>query len=351
MFVVSGQAVLLAPVGWYWWAREAPSAPTDVALLPVFASVTLLPLALLLGVLYHVYFWSVKGATPGKELLDLRVVGEDGRSPIPLASASKRALGYLLSAASLGIGFLMVAFGGARAARPHRRHARRARRRGVEPGRSQPRRAGGRADACRSSPRRCPQAEVRQRFLRAGWEFLHDLSVAVLFCFFLIAFVAQAFRVQGTSMEPLLQDGERIVVNKFVYRFRPIQRGDVVVFWFPGDPQLSFVKRVVGLPGDVIQIRSGELMVNGVLAKESYLPSSYRDNDDLPPTEVQEGLLLRARRPPPQQQRLPRLGRGAREVHLRPRRLPLLAARPHGADPLSWPSSERSPASGLSDKL
>ena len=141
-------------------------------------------------------------------------------------------------------------------------------------------------------PAALPEAEVRQRFLRAGWEFLHDLSVAVLFCFFLIAFVAQAFRVQGTSMEPLLQDSERIVVNKFVYRFRPIQRGDVVVFWFPGDPQLSFVKRVVGLPGDVIQIRSGELMVNGVLAKETYLPSSYRDNDDLPPTEVKKGFYF-----------------------------------------------------------
>jgi signal peptidase I len=141
-------------------------------------------------------------------------------------------------------------------------------------------------------PAALPEAEVRQRFLRAGWEFLHDLSVAVLFCFFLIAFVAQAFRVQGTSMEPLLQDNERIVVNKFVYRFRPIQRGDVVVFWFPGDPQLSFVKRVIGLPGDVIQIRSGELMVNGVLAKEPYLPSSYRDNDDLPPTEVKKGFYF-----------------------------------------------------------
>ena len=110
--MVSGQAVLLAPVGWYWWAREAPRAPSDVALLPVFASVTLLPLALLLGVLYHVYFWSVKGATPGKELLDLRVVMDDGSSPVPLANASVRALGYLLSAASLGIGFLMVAFSG-----------------------------------------------------------------------------------------------------------------------------------------------------------------------------------------------------------------------------------------------
>jgi uncharacterized RDD family membrane protein YckC len=112
VFVASGQAVLLAPVVWYWWARETPRTPSDVALLPVVASVTLLPVALLLGVLYHVYFWSVKGATPGKELLELRVVTDDGRSPIPLASALRRALGYLLSAASLGLGFLMVIFGG-----------------------------------------------------------------------------------------------------------------------------------------------------------------------------------------------------------------------------------------------
>jgi uncharacterized RDD family membrane protein YckC len=76
----------------------------------VFASAILVPLALLLGALYHVYFWSVKGATPGKELMDLRVETEDGRSPLPLGRAGARVFGYLLSTASLGIGFLMVAF-------------------------------------------------------------------------------------------------------------------------------------------------------------------------------------------------------------------------------------------------
>jgi len=136
------------------------------------------------------------------------------------------------------------------------------------------------------------QAGVRQRFLRAGWEFLHDLSVAVLFCFFLIAFVAQAFRVQGTSMEPLLLDGERIVVNKFVYRFRPIERGDVVVFWYPRDPSVSFVKRVVALPGDLVEIRGGELVVNGLAVKEPYLPASFRDNDSHTPTEVRKGYYF-----------------------------------------------------------
>jgi pSer/pThr/pTyr-binding forkhead associated (FHA) protein/uncharacterized RDD family membrane protein YckC len=112
VFVLSGQAILLAPAGWYWWARDAPRAPADVSFLPVLASATLVPLALLLGALYHVYFWSVKGATPGKELLDLRVETYEGVSPLPLGRAALRVFGYLLSAASLGIGFLMVAFQG-----------------------------------------------------------------------------------------------------------------------------------------------------------------------------------------------------------------------------------------------
>jgi signal peptidase I len=133
---------------------------------------------------------------------------------------------------------------------------------------------------------------ARRRLLRAAWEFLHDLSVAVLFCFFLIAFVAQAFRVQGTSMEPLLHDGERIVVNKFIYRFHKIERGDVVVFWYPRDPSVSFIKRVVALPGDQVEIRSGQLFVNGQPAPESYLPAAFRDSDSYPPTEVRKGYYF-----------------------------------------------------------
>jgi signal peptidase I len=130
------------------------------------------------------------------------------------------------------------------------------------------------------------------RAWKAVWEFLHDLSVAVLFCFFLITFVAQAFRVQGTSMEPQLVDGERIVVNKFVYRFRPIERGDVVVFWYPRDPSVSFIKRVVALPGDTVEIRRGRVMVNGVAADESYLPAAFRDSDNHPPLEVAKGFYF-----------------------------------------------------------
>jgi signal peptidase I len=111
----------------------------------------------------------------------------------------------------------------------------------------------------------------------------------VLFCFFLITFVAQAFRVQGTSMLPMLEDGERIIVNKFTYRFRAIERGDVVVFWYPRDPSVSFIKRVVGLPGDSVEVRAGTVFVNGQRLKEDYVDAKFRDEESYSPVEVRKG--------------------------------------------------------------
>jgi signal peptidase I len=137
-----------------------------------------------------------------------------------------------------------------------------------------------------------PEQGARLPLLRALLELLHDLAVAALFCFFLIAFIAQAFRVQGTSMQPLLADGERIIVNKFIYRLHPIERADVVVFWYPREPQISFIKRVVGLPGDVVELRRGALHVNGQRVGESYLASQFRDADNFPATEVKKGFYF-----------------------------------------------------------
>jgi signal peptidase I len=155
----------------------------------------------------------------------------------------------------------------------------------LDPGPSEPRPAA--VEGMTVAPAAAGQGRIR--IWQALWELLHDLSVAVLFCFFLITFVAQAFRVQGTSMEPLLQDGDRIVVNKLAYRVGPIERGDVVVFWYPRDPSVSFIKRVVGLPGDQVEIRAGRVYVNGAPMREPYLPKSFRDRDSLPLTEVRRG--------------------------------------------------------------
>jgi signal peptidase I len=90
-------------------------------------------------------------------------------------------------------------------------------------------------------------------------------------------------------MEPLLRDGDRIIVNKLVYRVGTIHRGDVVVFWYPRDPSVSFIKRVVGLPGDQVEIRAGRVFVNGAPIREPYLPEGFRDVDSQTKTEVRRG--------------------------------------------------------------
>ena len=112
LVVAVGQSVILAPALAYWWSREAPQASTEVGFWPILLSLALVPLALALGAVYFIYFWGVKGATPGKRVLDLAVQAEDGSHPIGVPRASMRLLGYILSGALFGIGFLMIALGG-----------------------------------------------------------------------------------------------------------------------------------------------------------------------------------------------------------------------------------------------
>jgi len=107
-----GQLVVLTPALIYWWTREAPQSSADVGFWPILLSLGLVPLALALGALYYIYYWGVKGATPGKRVLDLVVQAEDGGHPIGVHRASMRLLGYILSGALFGIGFLMIALGG-----------------------------------------------------------------------------------------------------------------------------------------------------------------------------------------------------------------------------------------------
>ena len=107
-----------------------------------------------------------------------------------------------------------------------------------------------------------------------------DLLIAIGLALVIIVFLYQPVKVEGTSMAPLLSDQERIFINKFVYRFEPIQRGDVVVFWYPLDRSKSFIKRVVGLPGETVEIRQGVVYVNGKAVSEPYVPPQYEDMSD-----------------------------------------------------------------------
>src|SRR5215471_16422677 len=113
-----------------------------------------------------------------------------------------------------------------------------------------------------------------------------DLLIAIGLALVIIVFLYQPVKVEGTSMAPLLSDQERIFINKFVYRFEPIQRGDVVVFWYPLDHSKSFIKRVVGLPGETVEIRQGALYVNGKNVAEPYVPPQYEDLSDFGPVRV-----------------------------------------------------------------
>ncbi|HEY1482529.1 MAG TPA: signal peptidase I [Candidatus Acidoferrum sp.] len=113
-----------------------------------------------------------------------------------------------------------------------------------------------------------------------------DLLIAIGLALVIIVFLYQPVKVEGTSMAPLLSDQERIFINKFVYRFEPIDRGDVVVFWYPLDHSKSFIKRVIGLPGETIEIRRGVVYVNGQTIPEPYVPPQYADVTDYGPTRV-----------------------------------------------------------------
>jgi signal peptidase I len=129
-----------------------------------------------------------------------------------------------------------------------------------------------------------PAAPVRSASGIGVW--LRDLIISLAISAFIIIFLYQPVKVEGTSMMPSLEDQERIFVNKFVYRLEPIERGDIVVFRYPRDPSKSYIKRVIGMAGDRIRIDGGQVYVNGAALDEGYVPSEYSDSRSYPETTV-----------------------------------------------------------------
>src|SRR5215472_11603545 len=125
-----------------------------------------------------------------------------------------------------------------------------------------------------------PEAPAARSRPLHSWAF--DLVFSVAISLFIILFVYQPVKVEGGSMEPGLQDQERIFINKLAYRLEDIQRGDIVVFHYPRDPSKSFIKRVVGLPGDRVRVFGGHVYLNGKLTPEPYVPEEYLDSRAFP---------------------------------------------------------------------
>ncbi len=109
--------------------------------------------------------------------------------------------------------------------------------------------------------------------------WFRDLVFSVLIAVVLIVFIYQPVKVEGTSMMPTLTDQERIFINKFTYRFGlgNVERGDTVVFWYPQDTSKSYIKRVIGVPGDHVRVDGGQVYVNGLALVENYVPAENRD--------------------------------------------------------------------------
>jgi len=134
-----------------------------------------------------------------------------------------------------------------------------------------------------------PEKPAETRHLLQGAAYwLRDLMLSVVIAVVIILFLYQPVKVEGTSMMPALEDQERIFINKFLYRFGlgEIERGDTVVFWFPRDPSKSYIKRVIGVPGDLIEVLDGEVRLNGAVVNEPYVAEEFRDRLTVPATRV-----------------------------------------------------------------
>lgn len=138
-----------------------------------------------------------------------------------------------------------------------------------------------------------PQQEITQPIRRRPawlgflWEVIQTLIMAVIL-YFLIDTVVGRVRVENISMQPTLHEGEFILVNKLAYRLGNFQRGDIIIFHYPRNPVEDYIKRVIGLPGDTVQVNDGHVFVNGQMLDEPYIaaPPQYSNTWKIPENQI-----------------------------------------------------------------
>jgi signal peptidase I len=130
---------------------------------------------------------------------------------------------------------------------------------------------------------------------RMGEEFVtwfKTLVSALVYATLIVTFGFQVARVEGQSMAPTLEDQDRLIVNKLAYRLNDPQVGDIVMLYYPVNPEKSFVKRVIAEEFDEVRIVNGQVYRNGVLVDDAYIPAEYRSHDDYGPETVPEGYYF-----------------------------------------------------------
>ena len=136
---------------------------------------------------------------------------------------------------------------------------------------------------------------VRQRLQLWKEEFVawvKTLASAAVYATLIVTFGFQVARVEGQSMAPTLADQDRLIVNKLIYRISAPRRGDIVMLYYPVNPDKSFVKRVIAEEGDQVRIVDGRVYVNDVPLRDDYVPQEYRSHDDWGPQIIPEGYYF-----------------------------------------------------------
>ena len=128
-------------------------------------------------------------------------------------------------------------------------------------------------------------AQVREELV--AW--VKTLMSAAVYAVLIVTFLFQVARVEGQSMAPTLEDQDRLIVNKLVYRIGEPRRGDIVMLYYPLNPEKSFVKRVIAEEGDTVRIVDGRVYVNDIPLKDDYVATEYRSDDDWGPQVIPEG--------------------------------------------------------------
>jgi signal peptidase I len=123
--------------------------------------------------------------------------------------------------------------------------------------------------------------------VKRALEYVAVIALAVLVALAIQSWLLKPYRIPTESMLDTLRPGDRVLVNRVTFRLRDPHRGDVIVFRYPEDPEIVFIKRVVGVPGDVLEVRSGRLYVNGEKAPEPYV---HRTGGRLDPTVAQAAV-------------------------------------------------------------
>jgi signal peptidase I len=118
------------------------------------------------------------------------------------------------------------------------------------------------------------------------------LASAAVYATLIVTFGFQVARVEGLSMAPTLADQDRLIVNKFIYRISAPRKGDIVMLYYPVNPDKSFVKRVIAEEGDVVRIVDGKVFVNDVPMSDDFVIPEYRSHDDYGPKVIQEGYYF-----------------------------------------------------------